>query len=82
MSFPLSTGRSYTIVGACDDDCKNIDLDVVNSQGLVVASDYASADFPVVRLSVPASGDYTVRIILQDCSFAPCYVGARLLAPR
>ncbi|MGE3250277.1 MAG: hypothetical protein AB7J28_09230 [Hyphomonadaceae bacterium] len=75
----LRAGVSYRIVGACDNECNDLDLEVRDSAGTVVASDTAPTDFPFVNLRPAADAAYSVRIILKTCTVAPCYVGARVL---
>lgn len=80
--FPvnLTAGTAYTIVGVCDADCNDVDLELLNGQtGEVVASDLLTDDVPVVRYTPAADAAYFVRIILKTCEQAPCYVGARVL---
>lgn len=77
----LTGGSAYRIVGACDDDCSNMDIELIDvSTGGVVASDMLPDDFPVVDFTPPANGRYIVRLLMQTCSVAPCFAGARVLS--
>ena len=77
----LSGGTSYRLLGACDDDCSNLDIELIDARtGSVVASDSAPNDFPVVNFAPPQGGAYTIRLIMRACSEAPCYAGVRVLA--
>ncbi|MBX9747823.1 MAG: hypothetical protein K2X34_13040 [Hyphomonadaceae bacterium] len=77
----LNAGTGYTIVGACDGDCTNMDIELISMEtGGVVASDMLPDDFPVVTFAPPANGQYMVRMLMQACSIAPCYGGARVLS--
>lgn len=78
----LTSGVSYRIIGACDNECTDLDLELIDSRGAVVASDLSEGDFPQISFSPAASGVYTVRIMLQACTIAPCFAGARLLTPE
>lgn len=76
----LNAGTGYTVVGACDGDCTNMDIELISMEtGGVVASDMLPDDFPVVNFAPPANGQYMVRMLMQACSVAPCYGGARVL---
>lgn len=78
--IPLNGGSSYTIVGACDGDCTNMDIELISmTTGGVVASDMLPDDFPVVNYAATENGQYMVRMLMQACSVAPCYGGARVL---
>ncbi len=77
----LTGGTAYRIIGACDNECSNLDIELIDmSTGGVVASDMLPDDFPVVDFTPSANGAYIVRILMQTCTVAPCYAGARVLA--
>lgn len=78
----FTSGLSYRIIGACDQECSNLDIELLDNTGSVVASDMLPDDFPVVNFTAPANGRYTVRILMQACTLAPCYAGARFLAAQ
>lgn len=80
--FPvnLQSGTNYSFVGVCDVDCSNIDLELLKGDtGEVVGSDLLDDDIPVVTYAPAANGRYFVRLILRDCTQAPCYIGGRAL---
>jgi len=73
----LTAGERYVFLGACDDDCDNLDIELLNSANVVVASDLAPDDFPMVRYSPSATGAFTVRTHLRTCSMEPCQIMVR-----
>ena len=76
----LEAGVDYGIVGGCDRECENLDLELIDiTTGGVVASDMLPDDSPVLNYAPSATGDYIVRIMLQACDVAPCLSGARIL---
>lgn len=75
----LERGRTYAFVGACDNECDNVDLVVEDASGREVGRDDLTDDYPLVQFTPPASGRYTARIMLVTCTVEPCYVGGRLL---
>lgn len=75
----LRGGQAYAFIGACDNECKNVDLVVEDSAGAQVNADILADDYPLVDVTPQADGIYTVRVQLKSCSVAPCYVGARLV---
>lgn len=77
----LQGGTQYRVLGACDNECSNVDIELIDNSGAVVASDKAPDDKPVVNFTPASSGQYIVRVILQTCTVGPCYVGARMVAP-
>lgn len=80
LVMELNGGAPYAFIGACDDDCNNVDIELIDMRtGGVVASDMLADDFPVVHFTPPANGSYMVRLIMQNCSAAPCFAGMRAL---
>jgi hypothetical protein len=80
FAIALTAGTAYTFIGACDGDCTNVDIELIDgTTGGVVASDMLSDDFPVVSFTPSANGNYIVRLLMQQCSVAPCFAGARVL---
>lgn len=75
----LVGGANYRVLGGCDNECQNLDIELIDSTGAVVASDMGPDDFPVVNFRPSANGSYIVRIMMQTCTVAPCYAGARVL---
>ncbi len=76
----LRGGRSYAFIGACDNECSNLDLILEDGSGAQIDSDVLPDDYPLVEVTPPADGVYTLRIQLRACSIGPCYVAARLVA--
>lgn len=76
----LTAGTRYTFIGACDDDCTNVDFELIAPQGGVVASDLLQDDFPVASYTPSENGRYIARLLMMECSIAPCFAGARVLS--
>lgn len=75
----LNSGRAYRMLGACDNECSNVDLELIDASGAVVAGDTLADDYPVFDFTPPTTGAYQVRISMRTCTIAPCYAGARIL---
>ncbi|WP_395646409.1 hypothetical protein [Terricaulis sp.] len=79
--LPLTANTQYTFLGACDGDCHNVDIELIDMRtGGVVASDMLPDDYPVVNFKPTADGQYMARLLLQNCTVAPCYTGMRALS--
>ncbi len=76
----LEAGRSYLFQGACDQDCPDVDLEVLDPLGARVAVDVETDALPKVGVAPAQTGDYTVRIWLAQCTSAPCFAGVRSYA--
>jgi hypothetical protein len=81
-SVNLAGGVPYRIVGGCDNQCSDVDIQLVNAGGSVVTEDTLDDDYPVVNFTPPGAGTYKVRILMRTCTVAPCYAGARLYTPN
>lgn len=76
----LDGGVAYSIVGACDSGCSDVDIELLQaSDGLVVKRDLLRDNYPVIEFTPPTRRDYYVRIILKACSHTQCHAGARIL---
>lgn len=78
--FNLHAGTPYVVLGVCDADCSNVDIELIDSRGGVVASDMLPDDYPVVQFTPPADGTYYARLLMQTCTRAPCYAAMRVVA--
>ena len=74
----LQAGAAYLAAGACDADCKDLDLWVRGPDGAVVAQDSGEDDVPVARFSAPATGEYRLEILMATCEAEPCAYGLEL----
>ncbi|MFT3728175.1 MAG: PPC domain-containing protein [Terricaulis sp.] len=75
----MQGGKQYKVLGGCDNECNNVDIELIDGSGAVVANDTAPDDRPVVSFTPASNGQYIVRMILQTCTVGPCYVGARVV---
>lgn len=75
----LRGGQAYAFIGACDNECTDLDFYILDTSGREIDSDALPDNYPLVEVTPPADGVYTLRIQLKACSIAPCYVGARLV---
>jgi hypothetical protein len=73
----LESGASYLFQGACDQDCTDVDMEILDPAGAQAAQDVATDDRPQVSVTPRRSGDYVVRVWLAQCTVEPCYVGLR-----
>ena len=79
VDVSLRGGRSYAFIGACDNECNDVDLVLEQANGGQIAQDVLPDDYPLVEVTPPADGVYRLRIRLKTCTIAPCYVAARLV---
>jgi len=75
----LQGGQTYMILGACDQDCTDVDLFVMDSRGQQIGQDIALDDHPQITLTPGRNERFTVRIQLVNCEVEPCYVAGRVV---
>jgi hypothetical protein len=75
VELDLDVGMEYQIMGACDQDCTDLDLTIVDGNGNVIDSDLLDDDVPVVSVTVSRSGRFRLRVSMADCSQEPCRYG-------
>ena len=75
VQLDLDIGTEYQIIGACDNDCSDVDLTLYDGNGNVVDSDLLADDVPIVSVTVTRSGNFTVVVSMASCSAEPCRYG-------
>ena len=77
VMLDLVAGRSYSIVGVCDNDCSNLDLWLYDPAGAEIAGDGLPDDTPVINVTPGSSGTYRLRVGMVKCTSSPCQYGVR-----
>jgi hypothetical protein len=72
-SFQLVAGRSYTILGVCDNDCSDLDITMYDPAGKEVAQDVLTDDKPVASHTARRTGRYRATISMASCSTGACF---------
>jgi hypothetical protein len=73
-------GNNYALMGACDNDCTDVDLKIYDEKGVLLMQDIAVDDTPVLTFQAAASGRYRVQVIMATCNRNPCFYGIQLMA--
>ena len=68
----LTAGTTYAFAGACDSDCHDLDIKLLDSDLKVVAQDIAPGDTPLVVYTPTYSGYFAVVPILAQCDVRQC----------
>jgi hypothetical protein len=71
----MEKGRSYLIVGVCDNDCTDVDLILQDTDRAEVASDVLADDIPVIRFTPSTAATYWIETTMVVCSVEPCGYG-------
>ena len=68
-----SPGGDVLFVGACDENCRDLDLIVRDSSGREVGRDVELDDVPIVVVQGPAA-TYSIEVSMADCT-GQCHWG-------
>lgn len=68
----LDGGARYTLLAVCDEDCRDIDLRVLDN-GSRLGEDANDADYAAVELSPARNTRVTVEVAMGDCRSSPCH---------
>lgn len=75
VTLSLDVGVEYQIMGACDNDCSDVDLTLYDGAGNQVDQDLQLDDYPIVSVTPRRGGNFRVVVSMADCSAEPCRYG-------
>ena len=75
VSLDLDIGTQYQIMGACDTDCSDLDLELYDPAGNKIDQDVEMDDAPIVAVTPRRSATYRVKVVMAACSAEPCRYG-------
>ena len=76
VTFNLNAGGTYVLIGACDENCSDLDMIVRDSSGNEVGRDEEPDDVPMVIVDGARGGRYTVDVGMVTCQ-GSCNWGVR-----
>jgi type II secretory pathway pseudopilin PulG len=79
FTMNLSAGQRYSVFGACDKDCSDLDLKVFDPAGNQIAADTATDDVPTLSFGAASSGSYRLEVTMYACSTSPCFYAATVV---
>lgn len=68
----LEEGRVYGVMGACDTDCSDVDLVVLDRDRTALGADAEPDDAPVVVFRAPYTGEFFVGVNVARCATEVC----------
>jgi len=74
----LKRGETYRIIAECDNECSDLDLELLDPAGKIVERDTLPDSTPIINIRPAADGAYRARLVMKTCTVAPCYAAARL----
>lgn len=79
FSLTLRRDTEYVIVGACDNDCSDLDLFLYDENDNEVAEDGLVDSAPILNITPRWTGDFQLKVKMYACSNNPCRYGVMLL---
>jgi hypothetical protein len=75
QAYPVTmhVGYEYQVIGVCDNDCSDLDLQLLDGYGGVISQDQSTDATPVVSVVPTSGGQFTVNVHMYACSVQPCY---------
>ncbi|MEM9217420.1 MAG: hypothetical protein AAGD25_24160 [Cyanobacteria bacterium P01_F01_bin.150] len=74
--LPVEANVEYVVAAVCDNDCQNIDLELLEGDR-VVDADREEGPYPII-VGITGEHSYRAKIIMRACAVNPCYSGFRL----
>ncbi|ASC71194.1 hypothetical protein XM38_021460 [Halomicronema hongdechloris C2206] len=75
ITLDLRGGVSYGIIGVCDSDCGDMDLELYDENGNLIDSDTETDAMPIVEVTPQWDGPFTINVIMPNCAAPYCYYG-------
>lgn len=72
FTLTLAEAADYRFVGACDNDCGNLDLVLFDPTGREVARDRMADAIPYLRYAPVMGGDFRLVVSVVNCSRPTC----------
>jgi hypothetical protein len=82
IRFDLKAGIEYYVMGACDNDCSDLDLILLDANGNEVDSDLLADDAPIVGVTPGGGATYSATVRMVTCSAEPCRYGVGIWGSR
>ena len=68
-------GVEYAVMGVCDSDCSDLDLEIEDGFGNLLDADYELDDLPGVYATALSAGSFNIFVDMIECSTGICYYG-------
>lgn len=81
IDYRLEAGVRYIFVGACDQDCADLDLKLFDDNWTLIDADTKPDAEPVLLITVRRTTTFHLRVIMEACSSNPCWWGVGAYKP-
>ena len=72
LTFTVGSAREYTLIGACDNECGDLDLELYAPGGKLVAKHRGRSITPTLRAYLRPGVKYELDVNLSSCADAVC----------
>lgn len=79
LDLYMNSGSYYHIIGACDDDCSDLDLILYDENNNEISRDTKTDGVPIVEVNPRWSGNFTLRVRMYRCNVNPCHYGVMMM---
>lgn len=75
VTLELRAGKTYALIGVCDNDCGDLDLHLYDASDNEIGSDTQTHDAPLVHVTPRETGTYRLKLVMTACKTSPCFYG-------
>ncbi|MEE4176742.1 MAG: hypothetical protein V2I46_04460 [Bacteroides sp.] len=75
VNIEIPSGNTYRILGVCDNDCFDLDLELYTTDNTLLSQDVETDDYPLVSVTPSQQTVYRVKVVMANCSTGPCRYG-------
>jgi hypothetical protein len=75
VTIRVESGIGYLIVGACDEDCDDLDFFLYDAANNLLAKDDEYGDIPLVTYDGGPANEVSLRVRMYSCQLEPCAFG-------
>jgi hypothetical protein len=76
----LRPNVTYALVGLCDEDCRDLDLRMLDERDREITTTAVPGDKPFLEVTVEAGGKFTLVVTMAQCGTPPCSYGVGLFS--
>jgi hypothetical protein len=73
---------NYAIMGACDENCSELNLTLNNANGERIALDEKQNGMSIISFTPPSSSDYQITARIDECQAENCEFGMLFFVPN
>ena len=79
VEINLTSGATYFIAAACDQDCEDMDLRLFSPESTTpLKQDTGDDDYPMITFTAQKTGRYMLAVDMAKCKEGMCYYGYRV----